>query len=63
MFNHVGEVLDGARRVGLLGRILGGGVGFGDVGKDDLHIGFGSEGSRFEEWLLVVNATLIHVLT
>lgn len=59
----VREVLDRAGRVRLLRRILRRRVGFGNMGKDDLDVGFGTESSGFEKRLLVVDATLIHVLT
>jgi hypothetical protein len=59
----VGEVLDRATRVTLLRRVLRARVRFGDVRKDDLNISLGAERSGLEERLLVVDATLVHVLT
>ena len=38
----VGEILHGARPVALLRRVLGGGVGLGQVRKDHLHISLGA---------------------
>jgi hypothetical protein len=59
----VGEVLDRATRVTLLRRVLRARVRFGDVRKDDLDVSLGAERAGLEERLLVVDATLVHVLT
>lgn len=62
VLNHVGEVLDGARRVTLLWWILRRRVRLGHVRQDDLHVGLGAERARFEEGLGVVDAARVHVL-
>lgn len=62
VLNLIGEVLDRARRVALLWWVLRRRVGFGDVRQDDLDVGLGAEGTRFEEGLGVVDAASVHVL-
>ena len=63
VLDSVRETLERAHGNALLGGILTRRVGFGEVRNDDLDVGFGSEGSRFEERLSVEDASTIHVLT
>jgi hypothetical protein len=63
VLDSVGETLERAHWDALLGRILTGGVGLGEVRDDNLNVGLGSESSRFEKRLSVKDTSSIHVLT
>lgn len=63
VFDRIGEILDGARRNRLLGRVLRRRVGFRDEWNDNLRVGLGAERSGFEQRLLVKDTSTVHVLT
>jgi hypothetical protein len=62
VLDGVGEVAQRAHGDGVLGRVLGVGVGLGEVREDDLGVGLGAEGAGLHQRLAVEDAAGVDVL-
>lgn len=63
VLNCIGEVLERTNRNRLFRRILRGRVGFGNKRNDNLCVTLGAKSARFQEGLVIVDTSSIHVFT